>query len=189
MSYSVDTILTGPRGSLDTLPAPCSGIRWHVFHSRGAYERQADLALRRLGLETYLPLMIERWHGADRHEVVCTTGYTLARFDVNEVEWGRDAVLRQGCGDAGRFLLSPATRMPASIPDAAVDALRGQCEATFVEPRQMLPDDHGRVLTGWAAQLSGICTRTSRDRVWLLLSVLGRDTPVEFRRGEVELVG
>jgi hypothetical protein len=188
MSYAVDTTPIGPRGNLDTLPAPCSGIRWHVFHSRPNFERIADLALRRLGMETYNAHMIESWHGGDAHIVSAIPGYTLARFDANACEWGRDAIQRQGCGEVGRFLLSPATRMPANIPDAVVDILRWQCEATFQEPRRMVPKDRGRVLTGWAAQLQGICTRTSRDRVWLLLSVLGRETPVEFRRGEVKLV-
>src|SRR6185503_19749853 len=83
-----------------------SGIRWHVFHARTSYERQADLALRRLGMETYLPLQLERWHGADRHIVAVFPGYTFARFDNNAVEWGREAISRQGCGDVGRFLLS-----------------------------------------------------------------------------------
>jgi len=189
MSYAVEVAPVGTVGNLDSLARASSGIRWHVFHARTSYERQADLALRRLGMETYLPLMIERWHGHDRHEVVCTTGYTLARFDANALEWGRDAVMRQGVGDVGRFLLSPTTRMPASIPDAAVDRLRAECAATYVEPRQMHRGDRGSVLGGPLASFAGICTRTSRDRVWLLLSVMGGQTEVGFRRDAVELVG
>lgn len=193
MNYGVGAtpiVTTGGHGSAASYS---SGIRWHVFHARASYERQADLALRRLGMETYLPLMIERWHGADRHIVAVFPGYTFARFDVNGVEWGRDAVSRQGCGDVGRFLLSPTTRMPASVPDATVDALRAQCAGDGViyptEERQIRRGDRGSVLGGPLASFAGICSRTSRDRVWLLLSVMGGQAEVGFRRDAVELVG
>ncbi len=170
------------------------GIRWHVFSARATYERQADLALRRLlgdNGETYLPLMISRWHGADRHIVAALQGYTLARFDVNAVEWGRDAVGRQGCGDVGRFLLSPTTRMPANVPDAAVERLRAECEATFTEARRvsahkMAAGDQGRPKGDRFSQFTGICTRSNRERVWLFLAALDRE--IAFRRDAVEMV-
>lgn len=194
MNYGVGAtshVADGTGASVREAPVPCSGIRWHVFHARPNFERQADLVLRRLGMETYLPLMIERWHGADRHEVVCTTGYTLARFDVNAVEWGRDATLRQGCGEAGRFLLSPATRMPANVPDGAVERLRAECEATFTVLRQvsahkMTAGDEGRPRDDRFSQFTGICTRSNRERVWLFLAELDRE--MSFKRGAVELV-
>jgi hypothetical protein len=170
---------------------PRSGIRWHVFHARPRFERQADLALRRLGMETYLPLMIERWHGADRHEVAALVGYTLARFDVNAIEWGRDATSRQGCGEVGRFLLSPTTRMPANVPDAAVERLRAECEATFVVERQVLAhklkvDDKARAREGHFSHLTGICKRSNKDRVLLFFAEIDRE--FSFRRDAVELV-
>lgn len=192
MNFVVGATPIGTGANVREAPAPCCGIRWHVFHARPAFERQADLALRRLGMETYLPLMIERWHGADRHEVVCTTGYTLARFDVNAIEWGRDATMRQGCGEVGRFLLSPTTRMPASIPDAAVDALRRQCEATFAMARQasahrVVVGERARPLTERFSQFTGICTKSNKERVWLFLAEVGRE--LSFKRDAVELVG
>jgi hypothetical protein len=137
MSYAVEVSPVGTVGNLDSLARASRGIRWHVFHARTSYERQADLVLRRLGMETFLPLRLERWHGADRYIVAGLPGYTFARFDNNAVEWGRDAISRQGCGDVGRFLMSPTTRMPANIPDAPVDAIRRQCAGDGV----IYPDD------------------------------------------------
>ncbi len=192
MSCAVETLHVGTALNSETSARASSGIRWHVFHARTAYERQADLALRRLGMETYLPLQLERWHGADRHIVAIFPGYTFARFDVNQVEWGREAISRQGCGEVGRFLMSPTTRMPAPLPDVAVDALRGQCAGDGViyppEPRKMRPGDRATVLGGPLAQFSGVCSRANKDRVWLLLSVLGRQTEVGFKRDAVEMV-
>lgn len=192
MNATVEAKPIGTRGSLGTPLAPCSGIRWHVFHSRPCYERHADLALRRLGMETYLPLMIERWHGADRHIVAVFPRYTFARFDVNAVEWGRDAVSRQGCGEVGKFLLSPSSRMPAAIPDDAIEALQLRCSPDGVihpvEPRQMRRGDKGKVMSGPFAGFADVCSRTSKDRVWLLLTIMGRQTEVPFKRGDVELV-
>lgn len=177
-------------------PAPCRGIRWHVFHTRPNYERMADLALRRMGMETYLPLQIERWHGQDRHIVVVFPRYTFARFDVNAVEWGREAILRQGCGEVGRFLLSSTTRMPAPLDARGVsliEGLRSEADKDGVihppEPRQMRRGDTGRVLAGPLAEFSGVCSRTSRDRVWLLLEILGRKSEVGFSRDAVEMAG
>ena len=51
--------------------------------------------------DTDLPLQIAR----GRIEPIFAR-YTFARFDVNGVEWGREAVLRQGCGEVGKFLLA-----------------------------------------------------------------------------------
>ena len=89
--------------------------------------------------------------------------------------------------------MSPTTRMPENIPDAVVGHLRRQCAKDGViypaEPRQMHRGDRGSVLGGPLASFAGICTRTSRDRVWLLLAVMGGQTEVGFRRDAVELVG
>ena len=191
MSYALQARPIGTGASIREAPVPCSGIRWHVFHARPRFERIADLALRRLGMETYLPMMIERWHGADRHEVVALPGYTLARFDVNAIEWGRDATSRQGCGEVGRFLLSPTTRMPANVPDAAVERLRAECEATFVEVRRvtmhkMAIDDEARPRDGRFSHLTGICRRSNKERVWLFFAEIDRE--LSFRRDAVELV-
>jgi hypothetical protein len=116
MSYAVEVSPVGTVGNLDSLARASRGIRWHVFHARTSYERQADLVLRRLGMETFLPLRLERWHGADRYIVAGLPGYTFARFDNNA---------------------SPTTRMPANIPDAPVDAIRRQCAGDGV----IYPDD------------------------------------------------
>lgn len=185
----------GPRNNAQTgniaNQAVCHGIRWHVFHCQPRCERMADLALRRLGMETYLPLQLETWHGVQRNIVAVFPRYTFARFDRNQVEWGRQVVIdRGGCGDVGKFLLDPTARMPANIPDAAIDALRAQCRDDGViypsEPRQVGRNDAVRVVDGPFADFSGVCSRTSKERVWVLLGIMG-GREVELPRAAVVL--
>ncbi len=185
---------TVPHGN-DSAQAECHGIRWHVFHCVPRRERWADLALRRLGfIDTYFPQQIEIAHGVngvERRIVPVFQRYTFARFDRDAVEWGRDTVIRRGgCGDVGKFVLDPTARMPANVPDAAIDRLREQCSADGViyppEPRQVARNDAVRVVSGPFTEFAGVCSRTSRERVWVLLSIMG-GREVELPRGAVEL--
>jgi transcription antitermination factor NusG len=108
---------------------------------------------------------------------------------VQAYRWNvvRDA----GRQELGRVITSPTTGKPLSLPPGALDVLLAQCAPNGViypaEPRAVRRQDHVRVLAGPLADFHGICERTTRDRVWVLLTVLGRPSSVEFRRENVAL--
>ena len=192
---SRSALSANPHGSgaaSEKAPMPCGGIRWHCFHAAPNLEIHADIALRRLGFEVYLPLQCKRISRDEQRIVPIFPRYLFARFDARAVSWGRDALQRVSDRELGRFILSPSTRLPAAIPDGVVNALLAQCEANRViyppAPREMRRKDAGRVTEGPCRDFVGICSRTSRDRVWLLLNMLGRETEIEFRRDAVEIV-
>ncbi len=81
---------------------------------------------------------------------------------------------------------------PLVVPDRVVEELRSQMAVDGViyppEPRQMRRGDMGKVLVGPLASFTGICSLTSPQRVVLLLTLFGRQTPTEYKREDVELV-
>jgi transcription antitermination factor NusG len=172
---------------------PCAsipGTPWHVAYTKPLREASVVKKLREEGAAVWRPIKLFRApNGQERYEPLFPR-YVLMQMTGERLKWGY-TIRNQFGYELGHVLRSPAGT-PMVIPDAEMEWLTLQSEDDGIirEPArpQVALDDRGRVLTGWAAQLQGICTRTSRDRVWLLLSVLGRETPVEFRRGEVELV-
>jgi transcription antitermination factor NusG len=56
------------------------------------------------------------------------------------------------------------------------------------EPREVRRRDKVRVEDGPFADFTGFVQRTTRDRVWILLTLLGRPTEVPFTRRQVELL-
>lgn len=184
------TPTTGPR--LAGLgQASCASVSaWHCVYTKPKAERDADRALALAGFQTFLPRYQMVWR--DRTKVIrpLFPRYTFVRFNAAADPWR--IVVRDRVGrEAGEMMLDPTTRRPHAIPDAIVDALMAQTAADGViyppEPRQMRRGDVGKVLAGPLAEFSGICSRTTKDRVWLLLSILGRPSEVGFARDVVEL--
>jgi transcription antitermination factor NusG len=78
------------------------------------------------------------------------------------------------------------------VPWPVMTLLLGQCAVDGViyppEPREVTRKDVVRVDEGPLAGFTGICQRTTRDRVWILLSLFGRQSEVGFTREQVELI-
>ena len=182
----------GTRHTLDTCQGPRDSFSaWHCVFTKPKHERDADQAMKRAGFETFLPRYQMVWR--DRTKVIrpLFPCYTFAKFDAAQDPWTfvvRNHVERE----VATIMIERTTRRPLTIPSHLVEQLQAQTAADGViyppEPRQMHRGDRGNVLDGPLAQFSGICSRTSKDRVWLLLSMLGGQTEVGFKREAVELV-
>jgi Transcription termination factor nusG len=188
-----EPVLTQSHGTREGLPAvSCGGISWHCFHTAPNLERHADAALKKLGFETYLPLEGRPVRGKPTLILPIFPRYLFARFDARSASWGRDAILSASDRDLGRFILNPASRLPAVVPEGVVGLLRSKCAANGViypaPPRQMHRKDRGRIVAGPWREFIGICSRTNKERVWLLLNLFGRETEVEFKRDAVDIV-
>ena len=160
-------------------------MMWHCYYTKPQKEIATDQALRLQGLETYIPL--ESFTRADRTRVIrpLFPRYTFARGAAWRI------VVRNGAGEeVGQIMRNPASLKPMTVPDAVIDALLAQCGPNRViyppPAREMHRGDRGKVLQGPLAAFSGICSRTSRERVWLLLDVMGR-REVSFARSAVEI--
>jgi transcription antitermination factor NusG len=147
--------------------------------------------MQRAGFETYFPQYLMIWRDRQRQVRPLFPRYTFVRFDSANQPWSM-VVRDPGGQELGQMMVEPTTRRPYTIPDAVIDALLAEAAPDRIiyppEPRIMHRGDVGRVTVGPLAELSGICSRTSRDRVWLLLNILGRRSEVQFDRDSVEIL-
>lgn len=173
---------------------PCAsipGLPWHVCYTKPQMELRVELKLRKEGAAAWAPN--ECWVTPDRHRRLrlIFPRYVLMQMSGERQKWGF-TVRNEGGEELGSVLRSPSGR-PLVLPDQDLEALLAQCAPNGViyppEPREMHRGDVGRVVTGPMTDFRGICRRTTRERVWLLLSVLGRETEVEFKRDAVEISG
>lgn len=153
---------------------------WHVIWTKPGQEHIADRELRAAGFPTFFPL-----YGARRAAYVpMFRRYGFAQPNRDD-QWvgmlyarGVAAVLRTPYG------------VPQVVPQRNMDELFAQCSPNGVifepEPRRAQKGDPVRVLEGPLAGFTGICARTSAERVWLLLTLLGRSQEVSFTHHAVE---
>lgn len=89
-------------------------------------------------------------------------------------------------------LIRTPSGVPREVPAKAVEILLARCAPNgVVYPEEKAATGVGdllRVTSGPFAELTGICARTNRDRVWILMSILGREKAVEFSGDVVEVV-
>lgn len=169
---------------------PCASVStWHCVYTKASKELACDSALKRQGYESYLPLYEVVWR--DRTKIIrpLFPRYTFVRFSA-DAAWR--SVIRDSVGqEVGTLMLSLTSRRPLVVPDAVIQSLQSQAEADGViyptRPRELQAGDMGRVISGPLAEFSGICARAARDRVWLLLTMFGREQTVPFRREDVEI--
>ncbi len=153
--------------------------RWYAVATQPKGEPRAEFNLRRQGFETWLPRIRRVVRHARRTEertAPLFPGYLFVRLDPDVGPW------RCINGTFGvRHLVSFGER-PAPVPESFIDSLRDGADADgLLAP----PQDHFRsgmpvqILAGPFADSVGTLVRLSeRDRVEILMNVLGRDVCV-----------
>lgn len=171
----------------------CASItpQWHCVFTLPSKEAAADRAMQRAGFETYFPQFQMVWRDRQKFIRPLFPRYTFVRFDAATDPY--KLVIRDSMGqEVGKLMVEPTTRKPYTISDAIVETLLAQAGPDGViyppQPRQLQRGDTGRVKDGALEAFTGICSRTSRDRVWLLLEIMGRRSEVQFDRDAVEIV-
>jgi len=109
---------------------------------------------------------------------------------VQDYPWR--VVRTAGGEEIGRVMVAPATYAPLVVPDAAMRGLFAQCAPNgVIYPGEVEFQMNAllRVMSGPFSDLIGIYKRKMKDRIWLLLEVMGRPIEVSMPRDSVELVG
>lgn len=162
------------------------GVPWHCVYSKPQSEVLAEVQLRQQGFVAWFPMESRRLSARQSKIAPLFPRYGFVQFDHDE-KWG-PIVNTRGVTE---LLRSPSGK-PLDVPDGVMVALMEQCAPNGViypaEPREVQRGDRGQVIVGPFASFAGICTRTSRERVWLLLAIFG-SREVVFERAAVELVG
>jgi transcriptional antiterminator RfaH len=161
--------------------------RWYVVQTQVHCENKAAANLLRQGYEVYLPRYLKRRRHARRIEIVpmpLFPRYLFVGFDPMTARW------RSIQSTFGVSQLVCNEQAPAMLPDRVVDELR-RCEddkgfIRFEMQPQYAPGDKIRVVDGVFSDSLGLFERmTDRDRVAILLDLLGRKVRVVLDRESV----
>lgn len=175
------------------LPA-ADARRWFCVQSHPQAERWADENLRRQGYETLLPM-----HDVRVRDRVTRTmthiverpylpGYLFVRFDRDRDPWGpichTRGVKRLFTSSGHRPVPVPwdyMARLIAEAPERRIlraDAGRGE----------NLTGEHLRISEGAFAEYEGLCAAGEKERVRVLITLMGREVAVDVDRRIVEKI-
>lgn len=160
-------------------------VYWTAAVTHFAQERRAAHHVERQGFQFYLPEILSITSGGQDRREILFPGYVFVRVSLRE-EWRSLASTR----GIARLLLCGET--PTRIPDAEIDGLRAaEDERGFVQLQSGLrvgDEIVGLVGAGGYEGVRGIVRGTSaRDRVRVLLRLLGRLVEVDLDRRAVAL--
>lgn len=164
--------------------------RWFVVHTQMRAEEKALWHLTNQDFEVYLPCYLKKRSHARKVEIVKAPlfpRYLFVRLDTAADRW------RSVNGTIGVSYLVTNGRQPLAVPDGLVEALREKEGADgtipFDTPR-FTPGQEIKIARGPYAEL--LCRfekMADRDRVVVLLSLLGRDVKAVVALESVGPVG
>jgi transcriptional antiterminator RfaH len=153
---------------------------WGVAQTENQRERTAKTFLEKDGFETYLPLTLSGDIRQRRVPLFPSYLFIWIEERFSSIDWtvGVQCLLKWG-------------DVPARVPDIEIRKLRRQQRDGIIRlPRRELElGDPFRILHGPFAGLDGLFDGMSgRDRVWLLLSILGAQRRTEFLKKHVRVL-
>jgi len=161
--------------------------RWYLVYCKPRGEATAKRNLERQGYETYLPLARQLRKREGRRAAVIGPmfpRYLFIHLSTETDNWGP---IRSTLGVVSVVRFGHA---PAMVPDPLIDALKGREDEGGV---QVLPSDNYargtrvRITEGSLAGYEAVfVARTGRERVQILLEVLGRKTRAVVDLGVIE---
>lgn len=167
---------------------PCASVSdapWFCVHTKPQLEIATEHRIRVEGFSAWLPLTSVVQKNRQSRIVPVFSRYLF----VQNYRW---TVVRNAGGEEMASVLRSPSGKPLVVPQAKMDELFAQCKPNGViyapEPREITRKDMVRVEDGPFTSFTGICQRTTRDRVWILLSLFGRQSEVPFTRQQVELI-
>jgi len=154
--------------------------RWYAAFTKAGGERLAETNLSRQGFESYLPRVAKRRKGGKANPAVTIPlfpRYIFVRLDLDNEPW--QAVN----STIGISRLVAFGERPAAIADAVIDEIHGREQADgLVSLGQIETYEPGEVVAiadGALEDRTGIFQcRTDKERVIVLMNLLGRDLTV-----------
>jgi len=160
--------------------------RWYVAQTQIHSEERARINLERQGFQAYLPRYQRERRHARRRDVVRAPlfpGYIFVQLDLGSAPW------RSVNGTFGVNHLICRGEQPAPVPEGIVEdlAARENDEGLIVmKPRAFRKGEALRIVSGALGDCLGFFERMAdRDRVILLLDLLGRKVRVQAPLGNV----
>lgn len=164
-------------------------LAWYLVYSK---PRQEDLALENLarqGYEAYLPRIRNRRRRLGRYVSLVEPmfpRYLFLHLSDETDNWGP---IRSTIGVANLVRFG---ELPARVPETLVEALRARDDEQGIQEYavpELRTGDRVRIVEGALAGYEGIFhARTSKERVVILLEVVGKATRVQLPLGQIEAV-
>jgi transcriptional antiterminator RfaH len=163
---------------------------WFVARTHANAEPKARINLVQQGYEVYLPLCRRTRTHARRREIVqrpLFPGYLFVSFDIENTAW------RSIFSTIGVSSLICNGELPARVPPGTVESIKAaEQDGLFDYTREVARlkvGDPVRVASGPFTGLIGrLQSPVSKDRVRVLLEILGRLAPTELKLSEVDTV-
>jgi transcriptional antiterminator RfaH len=154
--------------------------RWYVVQTQTRAEERARFNLERQGFRTYLPRYKRERRHARRRDVVKAPlfpGYIFVELDLDRSAW------RSVNGTFGVVQLVSNGERPAPVPAGIVEEINARAGSDgLIEllPPPLRKGQPLQIVSGALAECRGFFERMAdRDRVVLLLDLLGRKVRVE----------
>ena len=167
-----------------------TGKKWYLVYSKPRQEILAKTNLVRQGYETYLPLFRQPRRRLGRRVTVTAPmfpRYLFIHLDDQTDNWGpiRSTV---GVVSIVRF-----GHTPAPVPDDLIAMLQSREDERGIQvlpPDDYKPGNRVRITEGGLAGYEGIyLARTSRERVVILLEIMGKSARSSVDVSSIEPVG
>ena len=160
---------------------------WAAAQIHGQRERLALHCLGLAGFTTWLPRIRERRIIQGRRRIVTPALFPGYIFVVIELQWSA----ARYCPGVIRLVMDG--ERPARVPDRVVEELRGRERNGVIElpepPPRLRPGGRIRVTGGpFRGHLGLVAGMVARERVIILLSLLGGQQRVTMAEGDVEAV-
>jgi transcriptional antiterminator RfaH len=156
---------------------------WYALYTKPRKERQVTALLQGQGIETYLPTVRRKIRRRDRPDrIVYFPCYLFARLDFQVVPRSSIAWM-----PGVRRIVSSGDQ-PAIVADEIVALIRRRLEdAEEVGYGRLKQGDRVRIASGPLRDLEAVFDQplSATDRVRVLLTVMGRMTPVEIDYSQI----
>lgn len=154
---------------------------WYVVRTKPHSEGRAADHLQRQGFGTYLPRYLKQRRHARRIELVRAPlfpSYLFVSFDVDADRW---IPIRSTLGAVD--LIRYVDGRPIPLPTTVIDKIREQEDGRglvrLIDRLALRPGDRVAVTRGaFTEQIGHLVSCSDRERVVVLLNILGRDTPL-----------
>lgn len=172
----------------DSRPVSCgrNGAAWFCIWSKPQMERCAADGLRAEGFPVFLPLYRAKLPSREIRIDPLFPRYLFAQPDATE-QWVRALYVRGVSG-----VIRDGLGRPRAVPHHDIARLIAVCDIHGVlipkKPREWAPGQKARVTDGALTDLTGLCSRAAKDRIWIWLDILGQQREVEFAADLLELV-
>ena len=160
--------------------------KWFIIQFKPNSHRLAERNLHRQGFESFLPLHEVTKHKYNRYVSDLRPlfpGYMFVAFDPESGPW------RQINRTVGVSKLVSFGHQPISIPLDLISGLMARCNSVgkLLPPNQFNKGEAVQLLTGpFANYIAKVETIDADQRVWVLMELMGRVTPISVKTNQLK---